>query len=59
MRRDSSRHAREGSLYARARPELMDLLAAAEGLLAATGQAVALCPNYGCTDESTTVEDPR
>lgn len=33
--------------YALARPELLDLLAAAETLLAATGDAVALCPNYG------------
>ena len=28
-------------------PELMDMLSAAETLLAATGNAVALCPNYG------------
>ncbi|WP_024475490.1 ArsR/SmtB family transcription factor [Arthrobacter sp. CAL618] len=28
-------------------PELMDMLAAAEVLLAATGNAVSLCPNYG------------
>ena len=33
--------------YSLARPELMDLLAAAEMLLAATGDAVALCPKYG------------
>ncbi|GAA4718617.1 hypothetical protein GCM10023198_47770 [Promicromonospora umidemergens] len=33
--------------YSLARPELMDLLAAAETLLAATGYAVALCPTYG------------
>lgn len=33
--------------YSLARPELLDLLAAAEVLLAATGNAVALCPNYG------------
>lgn len=38
--------------YCLARPELMDLLAAAETLLAATGNAVALCPNYG-TDSAT------
>ncbi|MFJ8819676.1 ArsR/SmtB family transcription factor [Amycolatopsis thermoflava] len=37
--------------YSLARPELMDLLASAETLLAATGNAVALCPNYG-TDSS-------
>ena len=33
--------------YFLARPELMDLLSSAEVLLAATGNAVALCPNYG------------
>ena len=33
--------------YAIAAPELLDLLASAETLLAATGNAVALCPNYG------------
>uniref|UniRef100_A1UQ11 Transcriptional regulator, ArsR family n=1 Tax=Mycobacterium sp. (strain KMS) TaxID=189918 RepID=A1UQ11_MYCSK len=33
--------------YSLARPELMDLLASAEKLLAATGNTVALCPNYG------------
>jgi ArsR family transcriptional regulator len=33
--------------YSLARPELLDMLAAAETLLAATGNAVALCPNYG------------
>ncbi|MEV6595606.1 metalloregulator ArsR/SmtB family transcription factor [Actinoplanes sp. NPDC051346] len=32
------------SFYALTRPELLDLLAAAEGLLAATGNAVTLCP---------------
>ena len=35
------------SFYSVARPELLDLLRAAEGLLAATGEAVALCPVYG------------
>lgn len=35
------------SFYALSRPELMDLLAAAEGLLGATGERVALCPTYG------------
>jgi ArsR family transcriptional regulator len=35
------------SFYALTRPELMDLLAAAEAVLAATGAAVALCPTYG------------
>lgn len=33
--------------YSLTRPELLDLLAAAETLLAATGNAVALCPIYG------------
>ncbi len=33
--------------YSLARPELLEVLAAAEVLLAATGSAVALCPNYG------------
>ena len=33
--------------YSLTRPELMDLLAAADQLLAATGDAVALCPAYG------------
>jgi DNA-binding transcriptional ArsR family regulator len=33
--------------YSLTRPELMDLLASAETLLAATGNAVALCPTYG------------
>ncbi|MPY80298.1 MAG: metalloregulator ArsR/SmtB family transcription factor [Actinophytocola sp.] len=37
--------------YALARPELLDLLAAAETVLAATGNAVALCPNYGTDTE--------
>ncbi len=37
--------------YALTRPELMDLLAAAEQLLAATGDAVALCPVYGRRQE--------
>jgi ArsR family transcriptional regulator, cadmium/lead-responsive transcriptional repressor len=35
------------SFYALTRPELLELLAAAEGVLAATGSAVALCPRYG------------
>jgi ArsR family transcriptional regulator, cadmium/lead-responsive transcriptional repressor len=35
------------SFYALTRPELIDLLGAAETLLAATGSAVALCPVYG------------
>jgi DNA-binding transcriptional ArsR family regulator len=38
------------SFYAIARPELLDLLRAAEDVLAATGEAVALCPVYGAPD---------
>lgn len=34
------------SVYFLTRPELMDLLASAEALLAATGSSVALCPTY-------------
>ena len=34
------------SFYFVARPELFDLLRSAEALLAATGEAVALCPVY-------------
>lgn len=37
--------------YALARPELWDLLVAAETLLDATGSAVALCPVYGTGGE--------
>ncbi|MET9342159.1 metalloregulator ArsR/SmtB family transcription factor [Nonomuraea sp. NPDC003804] len=35
------------SFYSLTRPELMDLLASAEHLLAATGHAVTLCPVHG------------
>lgn len=35
------------SFYFLTRPELLDLLRSAEQLLAATGEAVALCPVYG------------
>ncbi|ADU09709.1 metalloregulator ArsR/SmtB family transcription factor [Micromonospora aurantiaca] len=35
------------SFYFLTHMELMDLLAAAESLLAATGETVALCPTYG------------
>lgn len=43
----SSRPQGRASVYSLARPELMELLAAAERVLAATGSAVALCPTYG------------
>ena len=42
--------------YSLARPELLDLLASAEVLLAATGSAVALCPNYGTDSRPATTE---
>ncbi|OZM76425.1 metalloregulator ArsR/SmtB family transcription factor [Pseudonocardia sp. MH-G8] len=45
--------------YSLTRPELMDLLAAAETLLAATGSAVALCPNYGTGDGMTTTDETK
>ncbi|ART73777.1 transcriptional regulator [Mycobacterium dioxanotrophicus] len=35
------------SIYRLARPELLDMFRAAEAVLEATGNAVALCPNYG------------
>jgi ArsR family transcriptional regulator, cadmium/lead-responsive transcriptional repressor len=38
------------SFYFVAQAELLDMLRSAEGLLAATGQAVALCPVYGTAD---------
>jgi ArsR family transcriptional regulator, cadmium/lead-responsive transcriptional repressor len=41
------------SFYALTRPELLDLLQAAEGVLAATGEAVALCPTYGSSGPAT------
>lgn len=41
--------------YSLARPELPALLTAAETLLEATGNAVALCPNYG-TDTGTGIK---
>ena len=43
----TSRPQGRASLYSLARPELLDLLASAEHLLAATGEAVDLCPAYG------------
>ncbi|MFP3964927.1 metalloregulator ArsR/SmtB family transcription factor [Actinomadura fulvescens] len=48
-----SRPEGRSSRYFLARAELLDLFKSAEGLLAATGEAVALCPTYGtaATDE--------
>lgn len=43
----ASRPQGRASVFSLARPELFDLLTAAERVLAATGNAVALCPNFG------------
>ncbi len=43
--------------YSLSRPELMDVLAQAEILLAATGNAVSLCPNYGAGSTGTEPTD--
>jgi len=43
----ASRPVGRASLFRIARPELGELLAAAESVLAATGSAVALCPEWG------------
>ncbi|MFC5822470.1 ArsR/SmtB family transcription factor [Nonomuraea insulae] len=45
------------SFYSLTRPELMDLLASAELLLAATGHAVTLCPDSG-TQPATAADGP-
>lgn len=47
----TSRAVGRQSFYRLTQPDLISVLAAAEQLLAATGSAVALCPNYG-TDTS-------
>ncbi|ORA60883.1 MULTISPECIES: ArsR/SmtB family transcription factor [Mycobacteriaceae] len=39
------------SVYRLTRPEVLAVFSAAEALLAATGNAVALCPNYGHSTE--------
>lgn len=43
----TSRPVGRASVFSLARPELLALLSAAETLLAATGDAVVLCPVYG------------
>jgi ArsR family transcriptional regulator len=43
--------------YSLAQPELLDLLSSAEQLLTATGNAVALCPNYGMTSTADLASD--
>jgi DNA-binding transcriptional ArsR family regulator len=40
------------TFYSLSHPELIDMLAAAETLLASTGYKVALCANYGTGQES-------
>ena len=43
----ASRPVGRASMFALSQPSLFDLLQAAEAVLAATGDAVALCPVYG------------
>ena len=43
--------------YSLAHPELMDVLGSAEQLLALTGEAVELCPNYGAVDTHPDMHD--
>ncbi|SFB57091.1 transcriptional regulator, ArsR family [Amycolatopsis marina] len=43
--------------YSLTRLELLDLFTAAETLLAATGNAVALCPNYGADAATTETQE--
>lgn len=45
----TSRPVGRQSFYRLTQPDLITVLAAAEQLLVATGNAVALCPNYGDT----------
>jgi ArsR family transcriptional regulator, cadmium/lead-responsive transcriptional repressor len=49
----SSEPVGRASLFRLAQPALVELLATAEAVLAATGNAVALCPTYGtCTPDA-------
>ncbi|HEV8177481.1 MAG TPA: metalloregulator ArsR/SmtB family transcription factor [Gemmatimonadales bacterium] len=48
----TSRPVGRQSFYSLTQPDLFTVLAAAEQLLAATGSAVALCPNYGIDDSA-------
>lgn len=43
----TSRPVGRASMHSLSHPEILDLLAAAEHVLAATGAQVALCPTYG------------
>lgn len=47
----SSTPAGRASLFTLTQRAVVDVLAAAEVVLIATGNAVALCPTYGCTAE--------
>ena len=49
----TSRARGRASVYSLARPELVDLLQAAEAFLAVTGQRAALCPTYGARAQGT------
>ena len=56
----SSRTVGRASVYSLAvQPELLDLLAAAERLLAVTGDAVTLCPTYGDQPAPATGDGPH
>ena len=54
-----SRPQGRASMFSLSHPEAtMDLLAAAERLLGLTGDAVALCPNYGLTHDANSTPKP-
>lgn len=55
----SVRSVGRASVFRLAHPELVDLLATAETVLAATGNAVALCPTYGTGTGSARPEGTR
>lgn len=48
----ASRPVGRASVFTLIQPALIDVLAAAEAVLAATGNAVALCPRYGTPGET-------
>lgn len=50
----SSTPSGRASVFALVQPAVIDVLAAAETVLAATGSAVALCPTYGCASVEVT-----
>ena len=49
----TSRPAGRASVFRLAQPALAEMLTAAETVLAATGNAVALCPTWGCCGRET------